>query len=320
MCRQSDNRFRNWIISVGSTVRILALLATLFSTGMGQELIHFGDVFDVDVVGSFDHDWRGGLTPEGFLDGNEKLTTPVHALCKTESEVAAAIKEQYGRILRNPTVVVKIIDRSNRALAYVNGAVRTPQRLQLRRALSLTELIVFAGGITDRSNGQITIFRPPNVNCLSSAGRTGQEPKRLVIKIADLLGGMSESNPTVLNGDIVTVTEAPPVFLTGGVATRKRLNLTPDLTLSRAIAAAGGVANRDGGVKVRVYRRKSETTVLEFDLKSIQQGKAEDPKLEPYDVVDVEERGKPARKPVLSGFGSERDNGASSKLPLRIVD
>lgn len=320
MRRQSDNRFRNWIISVGSTVRILALLATLFATGMGQELIHFGDVVDVDVVGSFDHDWRGGLTPEGFLDGNEKLTTPVHALCKTESVVAAAIKEQYGRVLRNPTVVVKIIDRSNRALAYVNGAVQTPQRLQLRRALSLTELIVFAGGITDRSNGEITIFRPPNVNCLSSTGQTGQEPKRLVIKIADLLGGMAESNPTVLNGDIVTVTEAPPVFLTGGVAARKRLNLTPDLTLSRAVAAAGGVANRDGGVKVRVYRRKSETTVLEFDLKSIQQGKAEDPKLEPYDVVDVEERGKPARKPVLSRFGSERDNGASSKLPLRIVD
>ena len=34
--------------------------------GSRPDLIHFGDVIDVDVVGSLEFDWRGGLTPEGF--------------------------------------------------------------------------------------------------------------------------------------------------------------------------------------------------------------------------------------------------------------
>ena len=34
-------------------------------------LIHSGDLIDVDVVGSIEYDWRGRLNPEGFLDGIE---------------------------------------------------------------------------------------------------------------------------------------------------------------------------------------------------------------------------------------------------------
>ncbi|MDM7924023.1 MAG: hypothetical protein QUS14_17160 [Pyrinomonadaceae bacterium] len=37
------------------------------------ELIHYGDLIDIDVVGSFEYDWRGTLTQEGFIDGNERL-------------------------------------------------------------------------------------------------------------------------------------------------------------------------------------------------------------------------------------------------------
>lgn len=313
----------NWPASFRLLFLVLILLIALPLFGFGQERVHYGDVVDVDIVGSFDRDWRGGLTPEGFLDGNDKLTTPIFALCRTEDEVAAAIREQYGRVLRDPTVVVRIVDRSNRALAYVNGAVKTPQRLQLRRTLSLTELIVFAGGITDSSSGEVSIFRPPNVNCrsdLNGQPTIDQAPKRIVVKISDLLGGVAGSNPTILNGDIVNVIEAPPVFVTGGVAARRRLNLTPELTLIRAIAAAGGVSNGANGRKVRIFRRKSETAVMEFDLRPIQQGKAEDPKLEPYDVIDVEERGGPSRKPAPTNFGGDRNKENLSKLPLRIVD
>jgi len=30
--------------------------------------VHQGDIIDVDVVGSFEFDWRGGLNPEGFIE------------------------------------------------------------------------------------------------------------------------------------------------------------------------------------------------------------------------------------------------------------
>ena len=105
-------------------------------------LIHFGDLIDVDVVGSFEFDWRGTLTPEGFLDGFDKIEAPVYALCRTEEQLASVITAEFVKTLRDPKVAVRILDRSNRAVAYLDGAVKIPQRFQIRRPVRLNELLV----------------------------------------------------------------------------------------------------------------------------------------------------------------------------------
>ena len=289
--------------------------------------IHFGDVVDVDVVGSLEFDWRGSLNPEGFLDGMDRVEEPVFALCRSEMEVAASIKKQYRRILRDPEVVVRIIDRSNRALAYVTGAVKTPHRFQITRAVSLAELIVLSGGITDAANGEINIFRPPNVNCLPE----GPQPlvrdaslrnagTRISIKIADLLTGDPSANVQVVTGDIVTVTEASPVFIAGDVISPRRMNLTPDLTLSRAVSAAGGASRSYKGQKARIHRRGSAAGPLEYDLGEILGKKIEDPKLQPYDVVEVDQKGVQPRKVAASTEAGTAGPDRLSSLPLKIVD
>ena len=53
--------------------------------------IHAGDIVDIRVVGNLDYDWRGGLTPEGFLDGFEKVPKQIYARCRTEDEIAKQI-------------------------------------------------------------------------------------------------------------------------------------------------------------------------------------------------------------------------------------
>ena len=54
-----------------------------------SDLIHFGDLIDVDVVGSVEFDWRGTLNPEGFLNGPAFIEDPVFGLCRSEEAVAA---------------------------------------------------------------------------------------------------------------------------------------------------------------------------------------------------------------------------------------
>lgn len=331
MSLQNENRLRPGLLLCAVVPKtVLAVLifvaqlsGQLSSLVSDSERIHFGDIVDIDVVGSLDHDWRGGLTPEGMLEGVSGLEEPVFALCKTESEVAALIQRDYSRFLKNPIVVVRVIDRSNRAVAYINGAVRTPQRLQIRRPVTLAEVIVFAGGITDSSNGQISIFRPPNTNCLpdpSGPETSLNKPIKILVNISDLLAGVDGSNPMVVSGDIVTVTQAAPVFLTGDIARRGRMNLTPELTLGRAIAAAGGIRNTGRGRKVRIYRRRMSNGAMEFDFRAIREGTVEDPILEPYDVIDVEDSGRPTRKPAPLADGPGQNGITLSKLPLRIVD
>src|SRR5689334_5322259 len=100
-------------------------------------LIHLGDLVDVDVLGSIEYDWRGTLTPEGFLNGLDSLENQVFGLCRSEDDIAREIAKSYSKILRNPQVVVKILDRSNRPNSTLFGAVKKPQRFQIKRTVFL---------------------------------------------------------------------------------------------------------------------------------------------------------------------------------------
>ena len=121
------------------------------------ELVHYGDLIDLDVEGGFEFDWRGRLNPEGFLDGLNTYGDPVYGLCRSESDIAADVVKVYKRLLRDPVVIVRVIDRSNRAVATIDGAIKLPQRFQMRRPARLLELIVLAGGITDDAGGEIRL-------------------------------------------------------------------------------------------------------------------------------------------------------------------
>lgn len=286
------------------------------------DLVHLGDLIDVDVVGSFEFDWRGTLTPEGFLDGLERLEEPVYALCRSESELSTELEKAFSRILRNPEVVVRIVDRSNRAVVFLDGAVKFPQRFQIRRPVRLNELLVVAGGITENASGEISIFRPQNLNCEKPRdGKADNGRRTLNIKIADLLGGGREYNPQILSGDIITVAESLPVYVMGGVNVPKQISARLRTTLSRAVAAAGGVSKRGLDGSVTIYRREAGAArIIQANLRKIEAGTAEDLVLKPFDIVEVAQKGVPKRtfSPVVASGGFQTSKLVN--LPLRVIE
>ncbi len=308
-----------------------------------ENLIHAGDLIDVDVVGSTEYDWRGTLNPEGFLNGINFTENPVFALCQTEESVAAKIAASYAKILRNPTVAVRILDRSKRPVSVLYGAVKKNQRFQINRPVSLSELIIVSGGFTDKVSGEIQILRPPNANCLNqgakeiesgndktgekdgkfiltAAGRTA-ETQYINIKISDLLSGNREANPRIFGGDIITVAEAKPVYIIGGVAAPKRIAVRSQITLSRAVDSAGGLAKGADARQITIFRRNgAETKTILADLDKIKSGQVEDVVLQPFDVVEVAQNGRAKSKfpPVINA--REANEKQSEKLPLKIID
>lgn len=300
-----------------------------------KDLIHFGDLIDVDILGGVEYDWRGTLTPEGFLSGLDFIEEPVFAQCKTETEVAEAVAKGYSKLLREPKVVVRIIDRSKRPVSTVFGAVKKEQRFQIQRPVFLNELIVLSGGLTDRASGGIQIFRPKAVSCVeiyrSQQQTDGEQRERFVqtsqengstiinVKISDLLRG--KENPQIFSGDIITILEADPIYIIGGVAAPKRISSRTRTTLSRAIASAGGFAKDAAPEKITIFRRENgETKIIEADFKEIEKNADKDIMLQAFDVVDVgvKGRGKSKLAPVVR----EEDFSAktTSNLPLRIID
>lgn len=319
------------------------IIAANLSTEISEtpsNLIHPGDLIDVDVIGSVEYDWRGTLNPEGFLNGIDYAENPIFALCRSEEQVALEVAKAYAKILRDPQVVVKILDRSNRPLSILYGAVKTPQRFQIKRPFFLNELIIVSGGLTERASGEVQIFRQKNSSCSqmppenSDAAAVGIENRErfvtasrndgstyINVRISDLLKGKKGANPQILSGDIVTVLEAEVIYVTGGVANPKQISSRTQTTLSRAVAAAGGTTKNADAKKVTIFRREAgETKSIEADLEQIKAGAAEDLVLRAFDIVEVAQTGREKRKfpPVLKI--SEANEKKTPNLPLRIID
>jgi protein involved in polysaccharide export with SLBB domain len=304
-----------------------------------ENLIHLGDLIDVDIIGSTEYDWRGRLNPEGFLDGINFVDQPVFGLCRSEAEVAAGVAKGFSKFLKDPQVVVKILDRSGRPVSLLFGAVKTPQRFQIQRPVHLNELVVLSGGITEKASGEIKIVRPPGLSCaempndavkktIDSAtdekfvlAKQGNETKTISVKIAELINGVPDANPMILNGDVVTVEEAQSIYVIGGVVNPKQINARSQLTVTRAIAIAGGFEKRADRKKVTVYRReKGETKVIEVDLEKIKSSPENDFTLQPLDIIEVTQTGRSKSKypPIINAL--ENKSGEPPNPPLKIID
>jgi polysaccharide export outer membrane protein len=318
-----------------------------------ENLIHFGDLIEVDVLGSVEFDWRGTIDSEGFLSALQPIDDPVFALCRSEEDLAKDLAKGFSKYLKNPEVVVRVLDRSERPLAFLYGAIRSPQKLQIRRPVKLSELIVLSGGITENASGEIQVYRPEGQTCYTppkmfdvkpdsaeNESDPNQNKERIVqvkndlgnqvekndvsqpfmrLKISDLVAGKADANPVIRGGDVVTVLEADPVYVIGGVNIPQRIFFRQKLSVSRAIASAGGVIKGTDTTKIIVRRQskdKPDPKIIEVNLEKIKSGEETDILLEAYDIVEVPQNGKSTTKVILNS----PDSGQTQKLPLRIID
>lgn len=294
----------------------VVFILVLVSIATSQDKIRFGDIIDIDIDSGFEFDWRGSIDPEGNLEGITPYGDLLPAVCRTESELAALVQERLKTVLREPKATVRIIDRSNRAVAILEGSIRTATRFRIGRDVRLIELIVMAGGLTDDASGTIQMFRPDALNCEKSVG--GNSSQFTNIRISELVSGKSAANPIVRSGDIVSIQTADEIYVIGSVENPRSLSARSQTTVSRAIAASGGISKRSDG-KVVIYRReRGETALIECDIEAIAAGKAADVPLKAFDIVDVRGKGEGIRKfvPVLNG----RNRPTTGQLPLKIVD
>lgn len=304
------------------------------------DLVHFGDLIDVDIVGSVDYDWRGTLNPEGFLNGVNFVENQVNGLCLTETEIAREVAESYKKILRDPVVIVKILDRSNRPLTVLNGAVKTPQRFQIKRPVMLNELIVSSGGLTDKVSGEIQIFRPRYLNCLSKINKEAasnilidsksekfidvshtSESEFIKVQISNLLNGKKEANPQIYSGDIIMVSEAELIYIVGGVVNPTNILARSQISLTRAIDSAGGLSKDADEQNVVIYRKEKEKSeIINIDLKKIESKQTEDILLKPLDIVEVGQKGRDKSKFAPQLKSANQNKTSSGSLPIKVID
>jgi polysaccharide export outer membrane protein len=278
-----------------------------------------GDVLDIRIFN------RPNLSRDAVrVEGNGMIRMPlidseIQAACLTEGELAREISLRYLKFYRNPQVDVFIKEYHSKQVAIL-GAVNDQSRFELQRRVRLLELLTYAKGPTSKAGQTINIVHsPPALPC----DKPGDERPDVAAsfssyRLSDTLQGDPKANPYLEPGDIVTLPEADQVYVVGNVFTPLTIPLKEPITLSQAIAMAGGVKQDSKKDKVRIVRREPGSAARQemiVDLSAIEKKRADDVALLANDIIDVPTSGtKSFLRGLLGGVAP-----SVSQLPVRVI-
>jgi len=279
-----------------------------------------GDVLEVRVARAPELSRDGVRVDQRGMIRRPMWGEDIPAACLTEAELAGSIGKIYLKYKKAPHVDVFVKEFHSQPVA-ATGAVRGPANFKLQRQVRLLELLSFAGGPSEAAGQTVQIVHAGVASlCAQEKESVANDIGSLVsYKLEDTLQGVPEANPYVLPGDIVRVLEADQVYVIGNVLQPKIILLKEPLTISRAIAVAGGTAASTRKDKVRIIRQASGSTSRQeiyVDLTAIEKRKAEDVMLLANDIVDVPISG---TKNFLRSLISAIAPAMTPQLPMRVI-
>lgn len=197
------------------------------------------------------------------------LSGPLAVAGMTTDEIAKLLTDEI-KVIRTARVSVSVRDYASHTVV-ITGLVDSPGRKTMRReAMPLFAVIAEA------------LPRPE-----ASLALLVRNGKTQTISLSD----DQAMSTLVLPGDVITISggaAARFVYVGGDVASRGEKVFREGMTLTQAILSAGGVA-RGSKTSIKVARRNSDGFLMsnEYNLQSIQEGKAQDPILEAGDRIEV---------------------------------
>jgi polysaccharide export outer membrane protein len=258
------------------------------------------------------------------VDNNGNIRMPliegyIRAGCRTETELAEQIAASYHDYLRKPQVEVFVKEFRSRPVAVI-GAVEKPGRFQLERRVHLLDLLSFAGGPTDKAGARVQVVHSGELaDCqLAESGATDELETFKSYDLNATLRGDEKANPYIGPGDMISLPEADLAYVVGDVFKPTTLPLKNPITISQAIAMAGGTLPDARNNRVRLLRQvtgSTNKTELIVDLEAINKRKAEDVVLQPNDIIDVPtSTGKTILRSLINVIAP-----TAGQLPIRAV-
>ncbi len=274
--------------------------------------IGVGDVLKIQVLKPTE------LSQDGIRVSNEgtirmpMLDGVIPAACLTEAELSSEITKRYKRFILNPQIYVTVKEFNAYPVSII-GAVNAPKTFQLQRPTRLFQLLnQQVNGPSLNAGQSIQIFRDLSVKqCrqeviadpINSATNTSPQQEIISLSLPELMNGNETANPFVQAGDIVRVTEAElkQAFVIGNVKSAVTVNLKEPITLSRAIAMAGGFAPGAQTDKIKISRQSSDKPII-VSMKDKKGETPDDILLQPNDIVDVPGPKRSLLKDIIKGI------------------
>ena len=261
--------------------------------------IGFQDTLEVQVFRHPELSQKASVNPDGTIM-LFRASKPIVAVCKTESELAREIEKEYLSFLKKPEVNVFATEKKSQSFGVI-GAVEKAGTYYINRRIRLLELIAFAGGPNKEAGSRMIVARAGSTSTCKVESDDSVITNDLVLmnfKVKEVLEG--RQNLWMQPGDIVSVLDSDVVYIYGNVNKVGSVKMKEPITLTQAIVSAEGL-KPTAKTQVRVLRQKPGSPEREeflYDLKEIEKRKAQDPFLEPNDIVAVSQD---STKVILKG-------------------
>jgi polysaccharide biosynthesis/export protein len=264
-----------------------------------------GDVLRVSIPGMDEMtDPNNDVSVRVGGDGKIKLpligTVQVAGL--TQDQLTDSLRERFGYYMYNPPVRLFVTEYHSREVG-VFGAVAKPGLYDITGPTeTIQTMIAAAGGMSDAAAQHIQ-FTPGSVVRAEGGARAvslheGEDPKlnsesadlpgSLIIDLHDTQGKEYLKMP-VRAGDVIVVPVLGQVMVEGWVQKPGPYPITPHMTVSGAVAAAGGAVFAGDTTEVKVIRPGSNGGQGFFlvNFEDVEEGRVHDVPLQSADVVEV---------------------------------
>ena len=247
------------------------------------------------------------LNRELRVNGQGEITMPLVGVVKvtdmTPQEIEKRLMELYdARFLVNPQITVEVKEFRHQRVA-VTGAVDKPGAYEIIGPRTLLEVLSLAGGFSSKggapSGDTINVIRHQNAPDLArtmKAGTVAQpfapKAETMVVDLRRLVSGQEpQLNITVRSGDVIHVPFAGTAYVLGGVRKPGNIPVKENLTVSQAVAMAGGIDPLFGTNSITIMRfdDQGKPISINTNLSSIIARNDPDLPLKDSDVVVVNE-------------------------------
>lgn len=230
------------------------LLPAPVSTAATEFPLGPGDLLEIRVYGQPD------LSIETRVSASGAIRFPLLGRVEVAGKPAPEVEEliggrlEEGGFLRDAHVNVLITEHRSSTVAVL-GAVNAPGKLALDRAVSLTEALAMAGGISEGGSERIVVIR-------ADAG--GRQLRR-EFNLRELLDSRADGHEVVAlrGGDALYVPRADQFYVYGEVNQPGVYPLDRPLNVMQALSISGGFSPRASHRRITLYRKQPDGTVEE---------------------------------------------------------
>ena len=194
-------------------------------------------------------------------------------------ETEDLLRERYRKFIHDPQITVFVKEYRSYRVSVV-GYVQKPGLYEISGEKTLLEVLGMAGGLNEDAGTTVQLTR--------------RTPEGLQTNYIDLDMLLSEGdmrfNALVGPGDVVTVPKAGVFYVEGSVKKPGSYPLRGALTVTQAIATAGGPEERlakVGGTTLYRRGRNGQREAVPIDIGAIRSGRAKDPEVSESDVIVV---------------------------------